>query len=60
MPTDPAILKELQALRALGSEVAQRASRLEVKLSPVQEGASRKGLTPGQKAVLKRNKRIGR
>lgn len=52
------IIKELQTLRALGAEVVQRTSRLEEELAPVQGPARPKGLTPTEKAILKRNKRI--
>lgn len=52
------IIKELQAIRALNAESLQRTSRLEEELAPVQAPARPKGLTPTQKAILKRNKRF--
>ncbi|HEY4287297.1 MAG TPA: hypothetical protein VGN00_09390 [Puia sp.] len=52
------IIKELQAIRALNAESLQRTSRLEEELAPVQAPARPKGLTPTQRAIMRRNKRI--
>lgn len=55
------IAQELAAIRALGTELIQRTSRLEEELAPFQEKAPRKGKRKPdivQERIDKRNKRI--